>query len=223
MTARILLIRHGQSANNALPEELRVCDPGLTQIGQRQAERLAQSLANAKLDSLLCSPFLRSLETVKPVAIRRNQTVAIRSDIFEKGGCYSGYNAIGKKGEAGMGASELATKYPGWSIDERIAEAGWWGHDVESNEAVLQRAQTVARWVEDTFVPTSGTHALVIHADFKSILLKALMQKSDPLYQVSELLWNAGVTELRWNEGTECWNMERLNNISHLPRELHTY
>ncbi|MEM7559434.1 MAG: histidine phosphatase family protein, partial [Planctomycetota bacterium] len=69
MTVRILLIRHGQSANNALPEELRVCDPGLTQNGQRQAERLAESLAEAKIDSRLCSPIFRSLETVKPVAI----------------------------------------------------------------------------------------------------------------------------------------------------------
>lgn len=223
MTARILLIRHGQSANNALPEELRVCDPGLTQNGQQQAEYLAESLADAKIDSLLCSPFLRSLETVKPVAIKRNQTVAIRADIFEKGGCYSGYNTIGKKGEAGMGASELATKYPGWSIDERIAESGWWGHDFESDEAVLQRAQSVASWTEDTFVPTGGTHALVIHADFKSILLKALMQKSDPKFQVGELLWNTGVTELSWQGETKCWSIQQLNDISHLPRELHTY
>jgi 2,3-bisphosphoglycerate-dependent phosphoglycerate mutase len=46
---QLLLVRHAQSANNALPTELRVHDPGLTETGNLQAEHLADWLQTLPL------------------------------------------------------------------------------------------------------------------------------------------------------------------------------
>ncbi len=64
----ILLIRHAQSANNALPESQRVPDPGLTELGKQQAERLTAICSRYKITELYCSPFRRSLDTTRPIS-----------------------------------------------------------------------------------------------------------------------------------------------------------
>lgn len=218
----LLLIRHGQSANNALPEPKRVCDPGLTELGKAQALATAEHLKAASIDALYCSAFLRALETTRPIAELRNQSVGIRADIFEKGGCYSGYDEVGKRGEAGMGASELSAKYPGWYVDPQIPEAGWWGKDYESLEQARERALGVEQWIASDIVPQGGCHALVIHADFKSILLTTLMRHTQADFRVAELLWNTGITQLELHEGSN-WELVKLNTVEHLESELQSY
>ena len=95
--ARILLIRHGESSNNVLAEELvnevkegkrkrevimldwlkrRSPDPALTEMGQRQAQDLGKYLAPILAEEvksggpvvLSCSPMLRACMTLEPLA-----------------------------------------------------------------------------------------------------------------------------------------------------------
>ncbi len=73
---RLLLIRHAQSANNALPEHLRVEDPALTALGHRQAQALAVWLSTCSVNVLVASPFRRALETVE--YLRRELVVVPR-------------------------------------------------------------------------------------------------------------------------------------------------
>ena len=56
----LFLIRHGQSLNNFQPQEQRVEDPPLTDLGRRQAELLAEWIESAGLTRLICSPFRRA-------------------------------------------------------------------------------------------------------------------------------------------------------------------
>jgi len=59
----LLLIRHGQSFVNLEDWEDGYVDAGLTPLGQRQAEKLAQWLAaNVQLDALYTSTMARTLE-----------------------------------------------------------------------------------------------------------------------------------------------------------------
>lgn len=46
---QFLLVRHGQSQNNALPDNQRVCDPDLTELGRQQADRTAKYLCRSVL------------------------------------------------------------------------------------------------------------------------------------------------------------------------------
>jgi 2,3-bisphosphoglycerate-dependent phosphoglycerate mutase len=64
----LILVRH------ALPERVEnvegVADPGLTPIGHRQAERLAQWLSHEHIDHIAVSPKRRAIETAAPLAAR---------------------------------------------------------------------------------------------------------------------------------------------------------
>ncbi|MCA9132146.1 MAG: histidine phosphatase family protein [Planctomycetales bacterium] len=235
-STEVLLIRHGQSENNALPEHLRVPDPGLTAVGRQQAQATAAWLGTRSLTSLYCSPFLRSLETVRPIAETTGLTVRVRGDLFELGGCYSGHTSGSERGEAGLGRQQLQARYPGWEIDENIADSGWWGRDYEQLEQGRLRAAQVAAWLAaEIATQEPGKHALVIHADFKRLLLEALLavdsldqlrltlggnvlrddgQESES--QRSAVPWyNTGISTLQWQGGR--WHLQTLNTTTHLP------
>ncbi len=217
----ILLIRHGQSANNAQPEHLRVCDPGLTDAGVHQAAVTAKHLQGAPIERLYCSPFLRSLETTRPIAQATGLAVNVRADIFEQGGCYSGYDRVGKRGEPGMGRRQLATNYAGWHIDDAIEDTGWWNRDFETPAAAWQRAQAVARWLFNELARESVMSALVIHADFKYLLLSALTQNyASRIFEADEPLYNVGITQVDIQGDT--LELTQVNSVAHLPNNLVT-
>lgn len=232
---QLLLIRHAQSANNALPESQRVPDPGLTKLGQQQAERLSDWLTCYRPTQLLCSGFRRALETTKPMAQKLNLRPSVRSDLFEQGGCYSGYQANQISAAPGMGRSEILQDFGDWEVDHHISEHGWYhGRDLETDEQSIERAQLVAGWVKDELLAKSldsselNRPALVIHADFKALLLNAILQTRTPssllfsnnAYFLAEV-WNASVTQLSWVGNR--WRLDFWNSIGHLPVEQLTH
>ena len=220
----IYLVRHGQSDNNALAEHLRVPDPGLTEIGEQQATALAAWFASHAIDYLYCSPFLRALETVRPLAELRQLPVRVRANLFELGGCYSGHETGKKRGEPGMGKNQLRSGYPTWDIDASIGEAGWWGREYETWEQGRARAACVAQWLASDLATTSGTHLLVIHADFKRLLLEALF--SDAQLETLQIdlaeipLYNTGISCLE--PSPDGWLLREFNSTQHLPSKLVT-
>lgn len=220
----IYLIRHGQSANNAQSEELRVSDPGLTDVGQQQAAALAAWFDQHRVDYLYCSPFLRALETARPLADAKQLPVQVRADIFELGGCYSGHEVGKKRGEPGLGLSQLRAAYPTWDIDTSIAETGWWGRDFESCEQAIARAASVAQWMTSELATLNGIHVLVIHADFKRLLLEAMFSESELSAQQIDLagvpLYNTGISYIELQQGR--WSLSGFNSTEHLPSELIT-
>lgn len=221
----ILLVRHAQSANNAKPQHERVCDPGITELGKRQAAATAAALDTFEVRGLYCSPFLRSLETTQAIASQLSKVPCIRHDLFEQGGCYSGYIDGQERGEPGMGRSELMQRYPGWIVDQRISDQGWWGRPYESQQQAEQRAKQVALWLEQQVVTDCDSlDVMVIHADFKRLLLVQLLGD----------LWNLPGHGGRWgplfNTGMSLlkhadsgWVLLSFNAASHLARhELST-
>lgn len=216
--SRVLLIRHAQSENNSLPESHRVPDPGLTPLGYRQAASTAETLSGYCIQHLFCSPFLRSLETTRLIAEATGLQPEIRSDLFEQGGCYSGYLPGQEKGEPGMGRSELASRYRGWQIDGRITEAGWWGRPYESVTEARQRARVVGTWLEHHACGNGDDQTiLVIHADFKRLLLLQLLrlEETDSVIRRFGPLINAGISIVEFTNRT--WVMSAYNSQSHLP------
>jgi 2,3-bisphosphoglycerate-dependent phosphoglycerate mutase len=215
----ILLIRHAQSANNAKPEHQRVSDPGITELGHRQAAATAHALRTYEIRNLYCSPFLRSLETTRPIAQQLQKTPLIRSDLFEQGGCYSGYIDGQERGEPGMGRGELAEKFPGWFIDERISDQGWWGREYESHSQACLRTKEVAQWLNRHVVTDCASlDAFVIHADFKRLLLLELLGQQWTAAHNLQLgpLLNTGMTLLEFNQAG--WMLRSFNSASHLAR-----
>lgn len=218
--SKVILIRHAQSANNAQPEHLRVCDPSITELGKQQAQATAEALATHNLRRLYCSPFLRSLETTRAIAQRTGLRPHIHAELFEEGGCYSGHLPGQERGEPGMGRSQLSELYPDWEIDQRIADDGWWGQPLESTDQARQRARLIASWLESEALYTNdGVTAMVIHADFKRHLLSALLGSQwQQLDAQLGPLHNTGMTMLEYRPTT--WIVHCYNSITHLPSAM---
>src|SRR5262249_11293158 len=101
---QLLIIRHAQSSNNHLANDIeydeymekRVPEPPLTELGQRQAQLLAEHLADAAhpevaheklpgsaspgygITHLYCSPMLRTLQTALPIS----EAIGVQPEIW---------------------------------------------------------------------------------------------------------------------------------------------
>jgi probable phosphoglycerate mutase len=82
---RILAIRHGQTAWNADGRIQGHTDIALDAIGEWQAERLAQALADDDLQALYSSDLMRARQTAAPLARRRGLQLRIDAGLRERG------------------------------------------------------------------------------------------------------------------------------------------
>lgn len=221
-TAKILkpklyLVRHAQSTNNAYPEPQRIPDPPLTDLGKQQAHALAKVAPQFDATHLFTSPFLRTLQTTEPLVESTGLVPIIHAELFEQGGCYRGYDPIGKHPEPGLRRSEIAEHFPGWHIDPAIDEQGWnkLPH-YENLDMARERARRVAQWLEQEFQDSAAQILLVIHADFKLRLLEALLKRIDLEENLGSVI-NTSISSL----SLECnnWQLDTWNNHQHLPTE----
>ena len=96
---RLLLIRHGESANNAAYAATgqrtgRVPEPELTPRGHQQAAALGAALAAhgvpgiGPVTTLLSSPMLRAVQTAAHLSRALGLPVGLCPDAYETGGVY---------------------------------------------------------------------------------------------------------------------------------------
>lgn len=77
----MFLIRHAESSpSRDLPEP----DWPLSPLGRRQADALADTLADAGITRVISSPYIRAVDTVRPLAERIGCPVLLRSDLRER-------------------------------------------------------------------------------------------------------------------------------------------
>ncbi len=219
---QLYLIRHAESENNAKPEHLRQEDPPLSATGRRQAECLAQWTRSLKMDVLITSPFLRTLQTTRMVVEATSQQVHVWHDVFERGGCYPGHGPDAKQGASGLGRSQIRQQACDDErkcvIDDTIGEDGWWsGRDRESDEQAVLRASVVTERLRATFGNSDKHVVAVIHADLKRLMLAEMLRPNiDPLHLGP--LRNTGITKLDYNGSR--WTLDWFNSVSHLPGPL---
>ncbi len=139
---QLYLIRHAQSENNARGQTQRVEDPSLTSLGHEQARRLARRLAPLGLTRLVCSPFLRALQTAEHLRQATGVPAEVRVEWHEKGGCVAGAQRDQMVGRPGMTRSRMRELFPGFAISAEIDGQGWWGcKALETNTEAEARAQ----------------------------------------------------------------------------------
>jgi broad specificity phosphatase PhoE len=81
---RLLLIRHGQTPSNVSGVlDTRIPGPGLTALGQAQADAVPQTLAGVHIDAIFASVQVRSQITAAPLAADRGLDVYVREGIRE--------------------------------------------------------------------------------------------------------------------------------------------
>lgn len=209
----LYLIRHAQSQNNALPEEQRVEDPGLTELGDQQADCLGKWISTLALTRVITSPFLRALETARRIHEATSLAPEVRIAIHEQGGCCSGHPAVGMVGRPGLNRAEIEQRFPAFQVADEIDDDGWWRcQPYETEEAARQRAAAVLRQTLEEFAHTSHRVAYVTHADFKLLFLAHF--HTEPL----EVPYNTSVTKVLIT-AEEC-RLADHNGVLHLPAQL---
>ena len=212
---QLYLIRHAESQNNALPESERVEDPGITELGYRQARHLAERIGGLGLTKLFTSPFLRTLQTTRPIFEATRLTPDVRVALHEEGGCYSGHTPENMAGRPGMSRSDIEREFPGYVISADMDDRGWWTSPLhESHELASRRAAQLFQHTVDEFSGTDEQVAFVMHADIKLLFL----QQFHP--ERLELPSNTSVTAIQITAG-DC-RLVDYTCVRHLPGELIT-
>lgn len=78
---QIVLIRHGQPLREWNTDT--VADPGLSELGKWQAERLADWLEHEPFDHVISSTKRRAIETIEPLAGRLGLDMELEEDFTE--------------------------------------------------------------------------------------------------------------------------------------------
>ncbi|TWU40770.1 histidine phosphatase family protein [Novipirellula artificiosorum] len=221
---QLYLIRHAESENNAKPIYQRIEDPPITARGRLQSQHLANWTESLKIDTLITSPFLRSLQTTRSIVDRTPQKVHVWHNVFERGGCFRGHGPNATEGGIGLGPAGISKHATAVAndciIDETILESGWWGgRNRETDDEAEVRAIVVMDRFVDTFGARDCTVVAVIHADFKRCLLRQMISAGTDVDSLGPMV-NTGVTKLRYNG--QHWQLDTLNSISHLPSRLIT-
>eukprot|EP00471_Norrisiella_sphaerica_P009331 CAMPEP_0184501746 /NCGR_PEP_ID=MMETSP0113_2-20130426/48465_1 /TAXON_ID=91329 /ORGANISM="Norrisiella sphaerica, Strain BC52" /LENGTH=324 /DNA_ID=CAMNT_0026890621 /DNA_START=36 /DNA_END=1010 /DNA_ORIENTATION=- len=195
---RVLLIRHAESVNNRLYQELcdtgrhnywdydRLPDPPLTEKGWVQAEELAMRLErNPELydfdgrqlgiQRIYTSAMYRALQTSSPMHRHMRIPTEVWPDIHETGGIFH----INEGMLRGLTHDQVAVEFAGYEIPRgTVRDNGWWRGGAETYEQMLARTHSTKR----RLIKMAGeldddmTIAMVSHGSFLSALIRALTQ-----------------------------------------------
>lgn len=213
VSMQLFLIRHAQSQNNALPESRRIEDPGLTDLGCRQAERLGDWVPELRLTRLITSPFRRTLLTTEPIRQATALTPEVHSILHEQGGCYAGHEPGRLMGRPGMSREEIDREFPGYSIADEIGDQGWWAsRPYETYDAARRRAAALLDWTRKRFADTEERVAYVMHADIKRLFLELI--HDGPL----DTPRNTSVTAVEVTPAGQ--SLQQFNQVAHLPADM---
>ena len=211
----LYLIRHAQSRNNALPEDQRVEDPALTELGEQQAGLLAKWITELNLTRLISSPFLRTLLTTEQIHKETRLPVEVRSELHEQGGCYSGHTPQNIVGRPGLTRREIEQRFPAFCVAADIDGQGWWrSQPHEGRDLARQRAKRLLQQTREEFAHRDERIAYVMHADIKLLFLEHL--HPEPLATP----YNVSVSKILFH--ADSVRLEDYNFVQHLPSHLIT-
>lgn len=182
---RFVLIRHGQSTNNALWAETggdvgRVVDSRLTALGEAQAVALAAYATSPGLPwsvtHLYASPMARAVQTAAPLADALDLPLALHQDLFEVGGPYDVPEGSGEQvAHPGSGRDVIAALSDRVHLPDWLTEEGWWEGEVErEREVYVARADRLIGALRDTH-DADDVVGLVSHGWFGNVLLGRLL------------------------------------------------
>jgi 2,3-bisphosphoglycerate-dependent phosphoglycerate mutase/probable phosphoglycerate mutase len=242
---QLYIIRHAQSYNNALADSKhRVCDPPLTELGHRQAARLAHHLAREPhpeqdfgrspeetgvhtesgygIARLYCSAMHRSLQTATAVSDAIGLRPEIWVDVHESGGIFLDHrDARGVVGYPGMTRTQIEAEFPNTVIPPEVRDHGWW--DTARGEEdwptcqgrAIRVSKQLWKWVDDGL---AGPIAIVSHAGFIEALIKAILGRL-PAENLTFYHFNTAITRLDLEPGKQV-HIRYLNRVPHLTQEL---
>ncbi len=233
-------IRHAQSSNNVLWDTTRSsngrrADPELSQLGLRQAERLAQFLKEGSPDGgifdpahpvgfglthLYCSLMVRAVATGTVVARTLGLPLVAWEDLHEEGGIYLENEAGERVGQAGHTRDFFARNYPELILPAEFPAAGWWNNRPYEAEADRPlRARRVLATLLKRHGGSDDRVAIFSHGGFYNWFMKAIL--GDPAApEVWFRLNNTAITRIHFFD--HAAEIVYMNNTGFLSADLVT-
>ncbi len=223
---RFVLIRHGQSTNNALWAETgndvgREADTRLTALGEAQAAALAAYATSPglpwALTHLYASPMARAVQTAAPLAEALDLPLVLSQDLFEVGGPYDLLDGTGEQvAHPGSGSSVIAGLSNRVRLPDWLTEDGWWRGEVErEREVYVARADRQIGALRDTHAQDDVV-GLVSHGWFGNVLLGRLLgiEHMNGAFELA----NTSISLLEDTEEGVPWEVTaiRINWLPHL-------
>ena len=245
---QLYFIRHGQSANNALwsatgESNGRSYDPELTEVGQSQADLVAQflhqgdpTLASRGIDPqnltgfgithVYCSLMVRAVSTGHTIADALDLPLHGWEDIHEAGGLYLDDEATGTQvGQMGHDRTYFQARYPRLVLPDTVGDGGWWNRPFESWEERLPRAQRFLNELRQRHAGTDHRVAMVSHGEFYNWFMVALLNLPS-LSRQWFVLNNAAITRVDFHKDDATQEGELrlayMNRADFLPRNMIT-
>jgi 2,3-bisphosphoglycerate-dependent phosphoglycerate mutase len=247
--AKLYLIRHAQSANNAIWDgndfgSGRSPDPEITEIGQRQAAVLADHLADPNseprrhssepadqthfgLTHLYCSLMTRSICTAEAIAKACGLKCVALPDVYEKYGIFDVGADEQLTGQPGPDRDYFETRFPNLTLPGDMNSEGWWNRPAEDEDGFLERMTEVVSNFRSRLTNNDDTIALVAHGDFIDQFINELMgiRRHDPNYREAWVAnWSFHNTSIsRIDFIKDSHTVVYTNRIDHLEAGLVTW
>ncbi len=196
---RIIAIRHGETAWNALGRIQGHTDIGLNDNGHAQAQQVAQALSGEALDAIYSSDLQRAWQTAQAIAAVTAAPLHAEPGLRER--CFGSFE--------GSSFAQIAQQQP------QAAEL-WRKRDVQfappdGGESLLQLQERIAAAVQRVAAAHIGGHiALVAHGGVLDMLyrlatrqhLQAPRTWQLPNAAINRLLWTpeSGLTLVGWGD-----------------------
>ncbi|MHB8855502.1 MAG: histidine phosphatase family protein [Bellilinea sp.] len=217
---QLYFIRHAQSENNQKWSDSgsslgRFADPGITDLGKRQAQALAEFIANRQLVTaaspydetnaggiglthLYTSLMARAVLTANTVAEKIDLPLVGLEDAHEGGGVYLEDEKSGElNGQPGKTPEELKSLSDRLVLPE-LNPNGWWNRPFEVREERVARARRLLAYLLEQHGGTGDKIALFSHAAFFNYFVAAVFEL-DQRPPVWVYLNNTGVSRFDFN------------------------
>lgn len=194
-------IRHGQSVNNALWDATggnngRKEDPELTEIGERQAQILADFLKQAEssnesgvidnqnrfgfgITHIYTSLMVRAISTGARIAQALGLPLVGWTDWHEGGGIYlSDQETEEPIGQAGNDRSYFEANFPGLILPPELGSEGWWNRPFEERPQRIQRARRVFQELWRRHGKCEHRVAVISHGGFYNYFMATVFNQS---------------------------------------------
>lgn len=161
----LIIARHGESIGNIVDYDCP--DPELTDLGRNQAKLLGKRLAKEKIDFILCSPLIRSLETAHIIANHHDVDIKVYKNLKE-------VRRLDKF--TGLDGSSIQERYPRAILRDKDIrlDKRWEDLGNETEEQAFKRANSMVSYIKKDYADANRI-LIVAHGAFNSYLISALI------------------------------------------------
>ncbi len=199
-------VRHAESLSNL--KQTDSLNAGLSDLGRRQADALANRLANAGLTAIYSSPYVRCIETAIPLAERLSLPIRIRPELCEFHHLPPGDVAPNELATI----DEISRSHPLVSECPDVGDACDWAPTDEPFAALLERTRRFATFLKSHWMGHEAVVAFSHGSPIARIIDAWLTDATGPSFRF--IIDNAAVSAVRFHAHVS--SLVCLNEVSHM-------